>query len=301
MHRTGPCRRITARIARATPTTPAALATVTLLLLALTVTTAERAVAVTRPSDPGELTLIDTAMGRVLADKDGYALYLRQADAPNQPGCTGACAVTWPAATGRPTRARGVAAPTSVTPLSAVGSTERQVVFGTHPLYYFRSDRPRRPEGQHVPGFSLVSANGTAVAPGASAAETASSTSRPKPKPTQTQTRPPTRTSTRTPTPKPKTSKPPPKPSPPTPETPRTTPAATRSPAPATVGALRVTPSGAARGGADHPAAAATAVPPSGRSAVAELALAIGATAAASAGTILLVRRLQRRATGGEH
>ncbi|MFJ2444330.1 MULTISPECIES: hypothetical protein [unclassified Streptomyces] len=56
------------------------------------------------------------------------------------------------------------------------------------------------------------------------------------------------------------------------------------------IGALGVTPSGAARGGADHPGR------PPARSAAAELSLAIGATAAATAGTILVVRRFQRRA-----
>ncbi|WP_329066589.1 hypothetical protein [Streptomyces sp. NBC_01429] len=72
---------------------------------------------------------------------------------------------------------------------------------------------------------------------------------------------------------------------------------------PSAVGALKVTPSGAARGGADHLAVVEAPRPagPAGPSAAAELALAIGTTAAASAGTILLVRRLQRRATGGEH
>nr|WSZ96978.1 hypothetical protein OH820_16055 [Streptomyces sp. NBC_00857] len=63
------------------------------------------------------------------------------------------------------------------------------------------------------------------------------------------------------------------------------------------MGALRVTPSGAARGGADHTAAADS----SGRSSAAQLSLAIGTTAAASAGTILMVRRLQRRVAGEHH
>lgn len=63
------------------------------------------------------------------------------------------------------------------------------------------------------------------------------------------------------------------------------------------VGALRVTPSGAARGGADH----MTAADSSGRSSAAQLSLAIGTTAAASAGTILVVRRLQRRVAGEHH
>ncbi|MFF5568256.1 hypothetical protein ACFY7Z_24780 [Streptomyces sp. NPDC012623] len=150
-------------------------------------------------------------------------------------------------------------------------------------------DRPAAPGGRALtdtePGRVPVEA-------AASAAETASSTSRPRP-PTSGATarasgdadvsgRPPVRTAS---------------------PGSASAPAAVPPTASAAVGALKVTPSGAARGGADHLAAVDAARPPgpAGRSAAAELALAIGTTAAASAGTILLVRRLQRRATGGEH
>ncbi|MDX3853220.1 hypothetical protein [Streptomyces sp. AK02-01A] len=62
-------------------------------------------------------------------------------------------------------------------------------------------------------------------------------------------------------------------------------------------GTLQITPSGAARGGADHMNATDSSEP----SGATELALVISVTASAAAGTILVVRRLQRRATGGRH
>ncbi|MEU3184722.1 hypothetical protein ABZ707_10975 [Streptomyces sp. NPDC006923] len=64
-----------------------------------------------------------------------------------------------------------------------------------------------------------------------------------------------------------------------------------------TAGTLQITPSGAARGGADHMNATDSSDP----SGATELALLISVTASAAAGTILVVRRLQRRATGGRH
>ncbi|MFE4373487.1 hypothetical protein ACFRMN_35670 [Streptomyces sp. NPDC056835] len=369
----------------------AALAAATVLLLALG---GSAATAVDRPTEPGQLTLINTAVGRVLADKFGNPLYMRTADEPDNPDCTGECADTWPAAVGYPTKGRGVANDTSQTVLNAENSDQPQVIYNTHPLYYYTDDQPHLPRGQHVDGFTLVAPNGTAMTlplssgpdPDPTVSGTTSSTSRAKPaatpKPTRaapTQTRaptkalpktprkvatkaptkaatkapkkvmkPPTKQPTKAPTkaaprtppraptraaPKPAT-KAPPKPAtkpatkaPPKPATKatpkpatkaaspgarvtptRTATRATRTANPAvprtttttanpSVGALAITPSGAARGGADH----MTAADSSERTSAAELSLAIGATAAASIGTILVVRRFQRRSTGGQH
>ncbi|MEE1800320.1 hypothetical protein PUR57_16880 [Streptomyces sp. JV176] len=284
----------------------------TLLLLA---PGAGAASAVDRPTDPGELTLIDTAAGPALADRAGNPLYLRTADRSAGLRCTGECARTWPAATGFPAKGRGVTALTSRTVLRAANSGRPQVVYNGHPLYYYKNDRPNRPQGQHVPGFSLVAPNGTALTTGAgagasrspgpaasprpSASGTISATSRARPPATATATATATRKAPSLPKAPsvPKTSAVP-KPA----VTPRASVTTRRSSAVSSpsVGALRVTPSGAARGGADHPVAAAEATGPADRDRVARLALAIGTTAAASAGTILVVRRLQRRATGGE-
>ncbi|MFE7569604.1 hypothetical protein ACFU76_22000 [Streptomyces sp. NPDC057539] len=366
----------------------AALAAATVLLLALG---GSAATAVDRPTEPRQLTLINTAVGRVLADKFGYPLYMRTADEPDNPDCTGECADTWPAAIGYPTKARGVANDTSQTVLNAENSDQPQVIYNTHPLYYYSKDRAHLPRGQHVDGFTLVAPNGTAMAlplssgpdPDPTVSGTTSSTSRAKPaatprptRATPTQTRAPTKAlpkaprkvATKAPTttpkkvPKPPTKQPTKAPTKAAPRTPPRVPtrAPTRAPLPVlpkpaskappkpatkaapkpatkaptkratkpatkaptsaarvtptrtataavprrttgtsapSVGALTVTPSGAARGGADH----MTAADSSERTSAAELSLAIGATAAASAGTVLVVRRFQRRSTGGQH
>ncbi|MYZ38703.1 MULTISPECIES: hypothetical protein [unclassified Streptomyces] len=343
----------------------ATLTTATVLLVALG---GAAATAVDKPKEPSELTLINTGVGQVLADENGNPLYLRLADKPDRPECAGECATTWPAAVGFPTKATGVVGETAQTPLNAANSDQPHVIYNTHPLYYYKNDRPNQPQGQNVDGFSLVSADGKAVTDRSKSAATA-----PLPVPSKA---------------KPSASKTPKVPKPPTPATsagdrvpgPRSTPAPTRTPpritprpptgnvpqapaatstrAPAakpvapvatvapvapvqpsargsastgtgtgtgtstgtgtgtgtgtstagtstgkdtvpgpSVGALQITPSGAARGGADH-LIATDSVRTTGAP---ELTLAIGATAAAALGTILVVRRHTRRATGDHH
>lgn len=320
----------------------AALVTATALFLAF----GGAAAAVDRPTAPGELTLINTSSGQVLADKDGNPLYARPADTNGTPGCTGGCASTWPAAVGSPKRARGVTGALTRTSKHAAGSTSPQVVFGTHPLYYYENDKPGRPRGQNIKGFSLIAPSGRALTepvratkkavapaqksagPAKSPRQTTSSTSRPEQR--GASTAPPGRRTTTdpgtTPKPKPKDARSDSVPAPPsglavgpsarasggtatgtatapttntgTPSTgtPATT-ATGSSTASASVGALAVTPSGAARGGAVHPTTARAADPLD----AAELSLAIGITAIATAGALLVIRRLQRPASGGRH
>lgn len=323
------------------PRSAAAVVT-TALLLALGLATGTAATAVDRPTKPRELTLINTASGAALADEKGNPLYLRKADKPDVSGCTGTCAKTWPAAVGFPTKARGVTGDTGQTKRLVPGTRLPQVIYDQHPLYYYRNDEPKHPQGQHVAGFSLIAPDGSplpAAEPGTG--ETISSTSRPESevtgkatgRATATKTPGHTATARRTATSSATASRRPtatPRPT----ATSSRTPSATRSTmsssgiasgaatgvtsgvatgiasgvasgvasplgsgSPA-VGAVQVTPSGAARGGADHPAEAADASGPTGP---AELSLAIGATAAAGAGALLVIRRLQRRAARGDH
>ncbi|GAA3728815.1 hypothetical protein [Streptomyces tremellae] len=75
-------------------------------------------------------------------------------------------------------------------------------------------------------------------------------------------------------------------------------PAAPRT-SPAAVGALQVTPSGAASGGAVHPVAVVADRPAA--SVAARVALVIGAAAAACAVCLVAVRRLRGTPAGGEH
>ncbi|MER5884955.1 hypothetical protein ABT160_14100 [Streptomyces sp. NPDC001941] len=272
----------------------AALAAAATILCALGAGTAA---AVERPTEPGELTLIDTPGGRALADKDGNPLYLREADQPDTPDCTGDCATTWPAAVGYPTKADGVTGDTAQTPGNAEGAEQPQVIYDTHPLYYYKDDQPRQPKGQAVEGWSLIAADGTPLpaAPAADASASASPSgsaeasasaaatpgaSTPAADPsastgasTGTGTDPSASTGADSGT---------------TGDTPTAAPSDGSG-----VGSLRATPSGAARGGADR-ATASTA-----DAGAAEYALAIGATSAAAAGAILVIRRHQRRERGG--
>lgn len=310
----------------------AAVVVATALLLALGLATGTAATAVDRPTKPYELTLINTASGAALADEKGNPLYLRKADKPDVSGCTGTCAKTWPAAVGFPTKARGVTGHTAQTKRLVPGTRLPQVIYDRHPLYYYRNDEPKHPQGQHVAGFSLIAPDGSplpASEPGTG--ETISSTSRPESevtgkatgRATATKTPRPTATARRTATSAATAARRPTATARPTVTSART-PSATRSTtsssgiasgiasgvaspmgsvsptgsASPAVGAVQVTPSGAARGGADHPAEAADASGPTGP---AELSLAIGATAAAGAGALLVIRRLQRRTTGGDH
>lgn len=345
----------------------ATLATATALLVALGTGTATAVVE--KPTEPGTLKLIGTAVGQVLADRKGNPLYIREADRPGRSGCTAACAKSWPAAVGSPKRAKGVTGRVSRTAKDAVGSDKPQVTFSTRPLYYFRSDSPNKPRGQNQPGFSLVRGNGTPVSGvkppkpaasspaarrSASTGEIASATARPpsaveKPsRPRTTAPRPPSRTPARktTPprpartsgiTPKDRTTTPTPRrpvtPARPTaplfarPASPQASasafasasarPASTPPSRPvsspvssparvssasagASVGALQITPSGAARGGADHLTAAGSTAA-GGPSRTTALLLALATTlVAAAAGTGLVIRG-RRLPKGGRH
>ncbi|MDI3407448.1 COG4315 family predicted lipoprotein [Streptomyces cavernicola] len=143
----------------------------TALLLAVA---APSALAVDKPTEPGELTLIDSAQGKVLADKDGYPLYLRDADKPDTPDCTGECAANWPAAIGYPTKAAGVTGETAQTEANVDGTDQPQVIYETHPLYYFKNDKPNEPKGQEVDGWSLIGPDGKAVKARGAASESPS-------------------------------------------------------------------------------------------------------------------------------
>ncbi|MFF1418854.1 hypothetical protein [Streptomyces sp. NPDC058280] len=275
----------------------AALATATVLLLTLAT---GRATAVDKPTEPGELTLITTDAGKVLADKKGNPLYLRDADKRDVSDCAASCATSWPAAIGYPTKAQGVTGETSQTVLNAVNSDHPQVIYNAHPLYYYRNDRPNQPKGHRMPGFSLVAPDGTAM-PDTGSTPTAASTKTAAPSPAKSAPASAKASAKATAT---ATAKAPAQtadankiPAPPAVATNSAAATAGTGAVSPSVGVLQITPSGAAKGGADH----LTAADSSGPSVMAGLALTLGATAAAAVGTILVVRRHQRRATGGRH
>jgi predicted lipoprotein with Yx(FWY)xxD motif len=78
--------------------------------------------------------------GKFLADGQGHALYLFEADKSTTSTCTGACAAAWPpvTASAMPMAGGGVSQ-------SLLGTTKRadgteQVTYNGHPLYYFAAD-----------------------------------------------------------------------------------------------------------------------------------------------------------------
>ena len=78
--------------------------------------------------------------GQFLADGQGHALYLFEADKGTTSTCTGACAAAWPpvTASAMPMAGGGVSQ-------SLLGTTKRadgteQVTYNGHPLYYFAAD-----------------------------------------------------------------------------------------------------------------------------------------------------------------
>ena len=78
--------------------------------------------------------------GKFLADGQGRALYLFEADKGSTSTCTGACASAWPpvTASAMPMAGGGVSQ-------SLLGTTKRadgteQLTYNGHPLYYFAAD-----------------------------------------------------------------------------------------------------------------------------------------------------------------
>ncbi|WP_321170583.1 hypothetical protein [Streptomyces sp. Je 1-369] len=125
------------------------------------------AIALDKPGEPGQLTLIDTPKGKALADKDGNPLYTRDADKADTPDCTGACATDWPAAIGYPTKADDVTGQTAQTGDDAQNADKPQVIYETRPLYYFKDDeKGKDPKGQDVKGWSLLGADGKGLGAG---------------------------------------------------------------------------------------------------------------------------------------
>ncbi|MCP3821032.1 hypothetical protein NLX86_23935 [Streptomyces sp. A3M-1-3] len=257
----------------------AATATTLVLAMGVLAVGSGPAAAVDKPTEPEELTLISIPDGMALADRDGNPLYLREADQPDLPGCAGGCARTWPAAIGYPTKAAGITGDTAQTVTDAEGADQPQVIYNTHPLYYHRDDRPGRPTGQDVPGWSLVAADGSALRPapaGTAAGDAPGGAASQLPTISSTAAR----GSTTAP-----------------PTAPASEPPADSGQTSPPDGALRATPSGAVGGGADHSANGAAIR--TGHS-TADLTLAIGATTAAAAGTGLWLRAHHRR-RAGEH
>jgi predicted lipoprotein with Yx(FWY)xxD motif len=112
--------------------------------------------------------VVNTKLGKVLADGRGHTLYLFGKDKNSKSACSGACAKAWPplTTTAKPKAGAGVSA-------SKLGTTSRaggvkQVTYNGHPLYLFIKDTSaRQVNGEGIVAFggkwSAVSAAGRAV------------------------------------------------------------------------------------------------------------------------------------------
>lgn len=91
-------------------------------------------------SGPAALQVIrHELLGDVVADRNGYMLYLTTADTPPESNCVGECARTWPPLLGTGQE------PVDGVPAGMVGSTERedgerQLTFNDWPLYNYVGD-----------------------------------------------------------------------------------------------------------------------------------------------------------------
>ena len=119
--------------------------------------------------------LIDTRFGRILADREGYALYLFTRDQDEAPGgggeksrCYGACAKAWPVLEKRGKLRAGAGLDDELLGTAKRRNGDTQVTYNGHPLYYYVGDRkPEQVLCQDVQEFGgrwyVVTADGEPV------------------------------------------------------------------------------------------------------------------------------------------
>jgi predicted lipoprotein with Yx(FWY)xxD motif len=138
-------------------------------LIAVTLATPGGAsnVSATRLNARSALSVKRTALGNILVDGNGRALYLFRADKPNHSTLSRAGFAVWPAfsSPGTP-QARGIVSAARVSTIRSDG--RRQVTYYGHPLYYFVGDKGSGEiNGQGLREFGalwyVLSPNGHAV------------------------------------------------------------------------------------------------------------------------------------------
>jgi predicted lipoprotein with Yx(FWY)xxD motif len=108
-----------------------------------------------------KLKLIDTRYGRILADRDRFALYLFTRDQDEAPAggreksrCYGACAKAWPVFEKEGKLRAGAGLDDDLLGTTRRRNGDRQVTYNGHPLYYYvRDRRPEQVLCQDVPEF----------------------------------------------------------------------------------------------------------------------------------------------------
>ena len=124
------------------------------------------------------VSLVDSSLGRILADGAGRTLYAFTPDSAGTSTCTGDCAANWPPLTADtpPSLGPGLDAAAFASITRSDGS--KQVTFHDRPLYYFKGDAATGDtKGQGIGGKwfvvggdgSLIGARGTASPPAATA------------------------------------------------------------------------------------------------------------------------------------
>jgi predicted lipoprotein with Yx(FWY)xxD motif len=124
-------------------------------------------------SSMAHVEIVNTKLGKVLADGRGHTLYLFEKDKRSKSACSGPCAQAWPPlmTTGKPMAGAGVSASKLGTTTRAGGG--KQVTYNGHPLYGFVKDTgPRQTHGEGLKAFGaewyVLSAAGKAVEKGGS-------------------------------------------------------------------------------------------------------------------------------------
>lgn len=120
-----------------------------------------------RPASGTTLTVVDTAVGPVVADDRHQVVYVYGDDTATKSACTGNwCLVDWPPlqADGPPSVSSGITAP--VTTISGAPSVP-QLALGGHPLYTFAGDlHPGDIRGEGLGGdWFLLAPSGMVVRP----------------------------------------------------------------------------------------------------------------------------------------
>jgi len=111
---------------------------------------------------------IDTELGTVLADADGFALYVFTNDTDGESTCYDSCAETWPSVPGDST----IGGDIDDTMFDSVARTDgtQQLTVNGQPLYRYTPDAPGDTAGQGVGGvWFVVGTDGAMIGPEASA------------------------------------------------------------------------------------------------------------------------------------
>ncbi len=105
--------------------------------------------------EPGDVVLIvqKSAIGYVLAEANGQVVYTYGKDTKGgSPMCTGSCAATWPAVTGKPLASTADKLPGTLSTVSDANDT-RQVTYDGLPLYTYKGAKAYVTTGNGVDGM----------------------------------------------------------------------------------------------------------------------------------------------------